>query len=100
MGMDSMYQTMQVAATGHIGKAIYHTGGPDTTALSNLAILTIKEILHSKAGTGRTDKIATSTVDAAAIVFLPHSTFGHLCGQIFRDLNCNLVFSDMSRDCS
>ena len=86
------------AASGHIGKAVHHTGGPDTAAFSYFAVLTVKEILHGEAGAGGTHKVTASAVDTAAVVFLPHGAFGDLCGQMFRDFHGDIVFFHMARN--
>ena len=71
--------------------SIHLTGIPYAAPLSCLWIIFIKNILHSKTGTCRTDKIAATTANTAAAIFLPHRILMNYIWKILRDLYMNLI---------
>ena len=74
-----------LAAAGHVGVAVDHTGGAHPAALADLAVVGVVDVLHGVAGAGGTCEVAAAAADAAGAVLVPDGilvdTVGNLVGN-------------------
>ena len=91
----------ETVAAGDIGVAVHLTGSPDSPAFSHIGIFPVGDILHGKAGTGGTDKIAASAADTAVSVRFPDGIGKRFCGQMTGQTDFFFVGGDEVRsDCT
>src|SRR5699024_937728 len=79
-------------APGNVAVSVYLAGSPDSPPFSCIFIIPVEDILHGKAGAGRTDKVAPSAADTSAAVFFPYFMRSNIFRESFRDRNSFFIF--------